>query len=124
MGSKVYAIVCAGMGDTQVTVVSKSTMDWVMSTDNGKRDQEGFAWDDMAIPDDVLEAWKASERGLDAAEDGEDRPRLTSGSWQNDRAITAPPLEGYETYWSVAEAMEAISGNGDQLGGTYEGALY
>jgi hypothetical protein len=49
---------------------------------------------------------------------------LTRGSWDNDRAIAACPADGYDTYSSVKEALQAIKKQGDELEDEYNGCMY
>ena len=49
---------------------------------------------------------------------------ITSGSWENDRAIAARPADGYDTYDSVREAMADIRHNKHVLTDEYHGCMY
>ena len=51
-------------------------------------------------------------------------PGVTSGSLDNDRAIHAIPADGYDTYYTIKEAMQAIKKHGDELEDEYQGCMY
>lgn len=113
---KVYLLTLQGAGDTEATVVDEETFAWVTSEDPGRPDNQSeeflSSWPDQLVPESALNRM-------------DERPILTSGSWQNDRALCAPAAEGYkEVFWTVKEATDAIKERGDEIAGSWEGHIY
>lgn len=119
--ASVYLIVLTGQGDVEVKVVDKETFDWVTSTNPGRReigDARGSSWIDALVPESqkpkILKEYGREGREV----------RLTSGSWQNDRMISARPADGYESYDRLADALKAVKKAGDEVEDTVEGCIY
>jgi len=137
---KVYLVVLSGGGDTYRKVVDEETFNWICSDDPGKpADGKGcdeYSWPDQLVPPSQAAKMKAAHEEYqkqygdpindpDEEDDGEWPLRLSSGSWENDRAIAAREAEGYlDDYFSYKEVMQAIKAHGDELEDEYEGYMY
>ncbi len=119
-GLGVYLIVLQGGGDTYAKVVDEETYNWVTSDDMGQpQDMEDEnCWEDQLVP-------ASQVTKLKALGDGDAYPlMITSGSWENDRAIAARCMDGYEECDTVAEALDDIRRNGHKLVDQYNGCMY
>ena len=122
----VYLIHLEGGGDTFLKVVDKETFDWVTSDDLGQPEgtskDEGIItvhmWEDQLIPASQIAKIKEEEG------DDYDPIQITSGSYDNDRALAARPADGYDTYYTVREVMQAIKANNGELIDEYSGYIY
>lgn len=118
---KVYLVTLEGGGDLYVKVVDQETFDWITSDDPGipeaeSDDDDGVTlWEDQTVPPSQVAKLKAI---------GDYPVEITSGSWENDRAIAAQPADGYDTYDTVAEALKAIRRNKAELEDEYHGGMY
>lgn len=139
-GKKMYLVILTdGGGDTYYKVVDQETFDWICSDDPGRpEDGKGcdeYSWPDQLVPpsqavkmkadhDDYQKKYGNPINDPDEEEDGEWPLRLSSGSWENDRAIAARPADGYDDYDSVIDATRAIKKHGDELEDEYHGCMY
>ena len=117
----VYLVILEGGGDTYIKVVDAETFAWVTSDDPGKPPADSeeylYEWPDQLVPPSQVAKLKS--------EDPDNLPlHITSGSWENDRAIAALPADGYDTYDSVREAMADIRHNKHVLTDEYHGCMY
>ncbi len=117
----VYLIVLEGGGDVDIKVVDQETYDWITSDDLGQPpgSEEETMWEDQSVPASQLAKMKSKE--------GEhyQPPMITSGSWDNDRAIHCCAADGYDTeYDSIKEALKDIRKKGDEMEDEYHGGIY
>lgn len=116
----VYIVYLSGNGDVDIKVVDKETYDWINNNEKGlppgKKNPSG--WKDSLVPQSQLVLMKE--------QDGNDfeHPIVTSGSYQNDRALYAVSTRGYTTYSNLKKAMDGITEKGDVLIETYSGLIY
>jgi hypothetical protein len=118
----VYLITLIGQGDTECKVVDKDTLNWINAPSDQPKDSDSPLWiDQYSWIDSIAPEWQTTK----AAEEDADIT-VTSGSYQNDRALISFSLPGYDCYYrSVGEAISAVEKNGDTLGKeTYEGYIY
>tara|TARA_Y100000310_G_scaffold332047_1_gene406838 strand:- start:10867 stop:11238 length:372 start_codon:yes stop_codon:yes gene_type:complete len=84
----VYKIYLEGGGDIEIKFVDKEVWDWINNPDSGNRLNEGdseYSWEDQTCPPNVkADIWQFFRDGSPI--------EVTSGSWENDRALLAPPL--------------------------------
>lgn len=114
----VYLLTLEGGGDRYLTVVNKETYEWITSEDLGQPagSQGKSSWEDQLVPPSQVEPLKSA--GLYPL-------RITIGSYDNDRALAARPMEGYERdYDSIRELMAAIRKNRHELIDEYDGCIY
>ena len=133
---KVYLVTLSGGGDTFRKIVDEETFNWICSDDPGKpqgTDENAYSWIDQLIPASQLAKMKAtheeySKRCLLSGGKNHDffaGLYLSSGSWENDRAIAARAADGYlDDYFSTKEVMKAIKDHGDELEEEYDGYMY
>ena len=126
MKNKMYLVILNGGGDNFIKVVDQETFDWICSDDGGfpADYDDDSSWIDQIVPTSQLEKMKAEWNALTPMQPVEFEFRITSGSWDNDRAIGAKPADGYDTYDTVKEAKKAIKHNGDKLEDEYQGDMY
>jgi hypothetical protein len=106
---KKFLIVLSGGGDTVAKLCSPETEGWLHM--NPKF--EGGHSAEEKIPADV-------QAGADPNHALEETVRVTSGSWENDRALAAPGLS-FET---LSGALEWVIKNEAELTGEYHGCIY
>ena len=110
-----------GGNDTTIKLVDQETYDWIMLNDPGKPENntttikkfgifnsevENNTWDDRLCPDNIR-ARICKMNGPSFM-----KVMLTSGSWDNDRAILAPILEDdykFECGGSTSELLKLIA---------------
>ena len=109
-----------GSNDITVKLIDQETWDWIMLNDPGKPENntkiikkfgifnsevENSSWDDRLCPDNIrARIYKINTPYMKEI-------RLTSGSWDNDRAILAPMLEDdykFECRGSTSELLKLI----------------
>ena len=116
MPTKLYLISLSGQGDHQLTLVDEETWNWIGSAWPFKRGSTGGA--DPSIPANV-------KARLDPI-DGD--VYITSGSWENDRAIRAPTalFNGQPTpmFFSVKEMNRFVRDNDIEIVEEYDGCIY
>lgn len=127
----VYLLVLTGQGDTEIKVVDKETWGWIFGP-SGRPETGKSGWDDPFVPAYQREKILADRRENEGPSDEDDEEgdrdviRITSGSWQNDRALLAYSSERYkaETYYSIESAMRAITNLGDAIVEEFDGYIY
>lgn len=105
-----YIIALSGQGDTYVKVVDKTTYDWIVGPVGTESNSKG-EWKDTLCPQVQLDLMRSA-------------PMITSGSWENDRALSCESTDGYEQYSSITAAVKAIKKKRHKLAGDYEGFIY
>lgn len=82
---KVYRVILREYdGDECVSYVDQDQWEWINSEDDGRPSgNEGNSWLDQTVPQSLIEMWHTVH---DVPYEG---VTLTSGSWENDRAIHA-----------------------------------
>lgn len=129
MNNKVYLVVLSGGGDTYIKIVDEETWNWITSDDMGQApaDEDESSWEDQIVPPSQIAKMKANHEKYTKKWGVNDQfypLQITSGSWENDRALAAMPADGYDNYDSFKEAMTAIKDNGDIFEDEYEGYFY
>lgn len=110
MNKKIYLLFLAGINEMQITIIDKETWDWIFSPFPG----DGK---DPNIP--------ASQIALCKKEDKEwDGISLTSGSYDNDRALGCQSVPPYKTYFSLKDAFEALKKNNDKIVDEWHFCIY
>jgi len=114
----IYLIVLTGQGDTYVKPVDKETFDWVTSADEGrpKGQENDSGWDDQLVPESQKQKLKALT--------GSAVVQVTSGSFDNDRALAARAAGQYDIYCTLTDAFKAIKQHGDEVVDEYQGYIY
>lgn len=115
---KCYLVTLQGQGNTECRIVDEESWNWLCS-DSGKPSEDATYWDDPNVPSAVVERRKVA--GL------EEPIEITSGSWENDRALQCPAIiiDGNEMlFWSVADAIKAAKEHGMDIEKSYEGCIY
>jgi|HubBroStandDraft_3_1064219.scaffolds.fasta_scaffold192108_2 hypothetical protein len=112
----VYIVSLDGGGDLFVKIVNGETYNWITSDDPGRPAECGdTSWEDQLVPRSQIEKLKQ----------GNNYPLyITSGSWENDRAIHARSADGYGDYDTIRDALRAINNKGDELIDEYHGCFY
>lgn len=114
----VYLIVLMGQGDVDVRVVDKESFDWVNSINMGRpAGSRESSWVDSCVPESQRALWRA-------AGEESDELIITIGSWQNDRALAAQSMSGFDHYNTLAAALKAIYNAQARVVDTYEGMIY
>ena len=86
--SKVYRIFLTSFdGDEEEKLIDQEAWDWITSPDPGNRNgpnDDEYGWVDALVPQVVKDNWISwyDEEYSDI--------KLTSGSWENDRALHCP----------------------------------
>lgn len=118
---KVYLIRLTGGGDVEEKFVGQEAWDWITSRDMGQRPEDigESSWEDQLIPDSVrlqltADGWTDNDR------------RITSGSWDNDRALMCPQDPGINIFELDHGAIrESLKRQGfEYTGEEYEGGIY
>lgn len=122
----IYLLVLSGQGDTDVKPVDEEAYNWITSEDLGRpetfeEDEDEHGWYDRIVPASQLELL---QKDADKFGGEVERVYITIGSYDNDRALFAKPVEGYATHDSVADAIKEITAKGDTLVDSYEGCIY
>ncbi len=113
----VYLLVLTGQGDTEIRVVDQETWDWIFGPSGQPEGESG--WEDPHVP--------AYQRRKSREEEGEENDfYLTSGSWQNDRALHAYSSERYdaETFDGIKDVLKVIKKKGDTIAEEFHGCIY
>ena len=95
MSKKLYLINLSGQGDHELKLVDKITWDWINNPDMGRseNDDKGI-WNDKVCPESVrLELWKEYCEDEDEIAYEDYEVDITSGSYNNDRALIAPSIK-------------------------------
>lgn len=125
---KVYLIHLEGQGDIDEKFVTEEAWNWVTSNDPGlPADHDGStAWEDQLIPEPVKEIIRADHVKWNCDADAEESFNITSGSWENDRALMCPPDAGVDMDaldWGALRDSLAAQGF-EYTGETYDGCIY
>jgi hypothetical protein len=112
-------IVLAGQGDIMVKVVSEETFAWLSSAPHFGGDDNSALEEEGQVPERQLEKLRDEDDDFDGV-------YITSGSWENDRALSAvSDVEGYKSsYLDLTEALKAVKDRDDTVVDTYEGMIY
>jgi len=121
MTEKCYILNLSGPGDHYLVIVDQVAWDWIMSNDPGLPPGKTMgigrgqlsSWEDRLVPDSLKERIEESGGTVE----------LTSGSWQNDRALCMIDA-GLECCDSIKEAMDWIKGHDMELVDDWEGCVY
>lgn len=119
-----YLINLEGMGDTSSALVDKEVFEWIESKKTPGRRGKESSWYDESVPAALHEALKK--------ESFYERPYVTSGSMDNDRAmlaVSAPTAEDGSTGVFYQEDMERdvrdwAREHGFEIRDIYVGGLY
>ncbi len=123
---RVYLIRLEGGGDVDEKFVDEEAWNWIISDDMGQRSEDAgeSSWEDQLVPDSVMkEIAKEYKRCGMTAEPG---VTLTSGSWENDRALMCPSnvsLDMSKLDWGALRDSLAEQGF-EYTGGVFEGCIY
>ena len=129
----VYMLVLTGQGDTDVKLVNKETWDWVMNADLGQSpdDRGESEWNDISVPANVKKAiWDGlsnSEKAWYGHNLDNFEVNVTAGSYNNDRALLAPPLkiDGVSgRFSSLTEAFNWVKKHDLNIVGECHGCIY
>lgn len=103
----VYLLILIGQGDKDIGLVNEETWNWIFSDfDSG---ESGYHED---VPESILKAYPNTKSAK--------KIYVTSGTYDNDRALQGPKL----TFSSVKEAMAFIKKNNCNLVEEFEGCIY
>ena len=120
--NKFYALSLHGGGDSQYTIVDEKTWKWIFSDWNVQGNAYGGI--DLNCPVDIKER---------IAENYDEDPKtfnfhVTSGSFQNDRALGAPGAvingETTQTCFSTGEFLDLVKKLGIKFEDEWEGHIY
>lgn len=134
---KAYIVKLSDMDNDILTkFVDQETWDWVNLRDSGRPNSKTYSWEDTLCPSSVVESIRKYRLLNDPdpdPEDGDDiKVFISSGSWENDRAIMAPPLGGtldFEFYGNTKTLLKKIKeaksmGYEVDLENEYSGLIY
>jgi hypothetical protein len=118
---KVYLIRLTGGGDIDEKFVDEEAWNWITSNDMGQRPQDvgESCWEDRLMPASIKtlltnEGWTTNNM------------KITSGSWDNDRALMC--LENVSVDWSkldLGSMRDSLKQQGfEYTGEIYEGCIY
>lgn len=125
--TKVYLIRLTGGGDTYEKFVDEDAWKWIISQDKGQLSEDigKGSWEDQTVPESVMKALEKEyfDYGMDPT-----RAKVicTSGSWENDRALTCPEnvsVDRSKLDWGALRESLAAQGF-EYTGEIYEGAFY
>lgn len=106
-----YLLTMSGQGDTDIKIVDKETWDWIFSDFTGDGE-------DPNVPQSQIKL--RSEQY-----DDEDIVSITSGSYENDRALQCCSVKPYKySYDSARQALSAVKKNGDKIVDEWTGYIY
>jgi hypothetical protein len=120
-----YLLDLEGMGDYEKKLVTKEIFEWVNSNDPGRPTKgKTSMWKDLLAPDDALDYAKENDGKY-----YQGGIMLTSGTWSNDRALSAPPMllsnhERAPIFSSTKELMAYCKKNDIQIVDEYQGGIY
>jgi len=116
---KLYLVVLREYGgEVTSKFVDKETWDWIHSP---PPDFKGMSSAPDMVPDAVKNnsnwGWSNVEAGLFI---------VTTGSWENDRAIQAPGAEGTKEFYDLSQtpAQEYVKKHGIEIVEVYDGVMY
>lgn len=113
--NEVYLIDLEGDGDRIIALVTKEVFDWVMREDTPGRENNETGWIDTATPQIVKDSYpETSEQDF----------LITSGSYNNDRAIIAVSGENLHTFDSIKDLTEHIKKYDLTIGDEFQGLIY
>lgn len=118
---KAYLISLEGMGDTTAALVSKDIFEWIERKDTPGRTGDESGWIDTGVPAVLLEALKKESHF--------EEPFVTSGSFDNDRALIAAGSSAVihsslDTDDAEKEVKDWARENGFEIVDTYVGGIY
>jgi hypothetical protein len=111
--TKMGLLVLRGQGDQYVKLVDEATIEWIARDDTPGREGRETYWVDSAVPPAV--------KG-DLGDDEE--VGVTSGSYQNDRAMHASNVASFPDFDSVKEAKAHAKANDIEIVDEYHGCIY
>ena len=121
-----YLLVLQGQGDVEAKLVDQETWDWIHSDPERPPDNPSV-WEDPNVPE-ALRARISKERNQGLPEACQERGiSISSGSWQNDRAVQAPALSVDEkemAFWNISEAFKTAKALSLDILDSYHGYIY
>lgn len=117
---KVYLIRLTGQGDIDEKFVDEEAWNWITSNDMGQSPEDvgEYSWEDQLVPDSIRKL-------IESAYDGEE-VMITSGSWDNDRALMCPENVAIDKSKLDRGALrDSLKQQGfEYTGEVYEGYIY
>lgn len=113
-------------GDLEVKVIDEETWAWIFGP-SGKPHPEDVSWEDPFVPKRQQDLIAKSDEALSGDDDTDGLAGVvwvTSGSYENDRAIFAHPAEGYGICFSIEEMQRAVAAKGDTILEEWHGMIY
>lgn len=129
MAEGLYLLVLSGLGEFEAKVVDAETWNWIFGP-SGQPHSTDTSWEDPFVPARQRKLIEEDCRfvlgdTLDEPDEGlSGCIRITSGSYENDRALFAVPAEGHEAYSSIEEMREAVAAAGDTILEEWHGVIY
>lgn len=122
--ANIYVLVLSGPKDHEYKVVTKEVWDWILSGDPGRPEgNTEHTWKDQTVSPTLLKQIRKymgiSQADIDSG-DEEDGVCLSSGSWENDRALQAPCT----MFDSLRELVQWTKKHRHKIIDTYEGCIY
>ena len=117
---KVYLIRLTGGGDIDEKFVDEEAWNWITSDDMGQRPEDvgESGWDAQLVPGSIKKLMKNLY--------GEDEVMITSGSWDNDRALMCPENVSIDhskvDYGALRDSLKEQGF--EYTGEVYEGCIY
>lgn len=102
-----YLVEVSGQGDHWLTLVTKEVLDWICDPKTPGRQGDESSWYDTATPPDIRKGEQA---------------HVSSGSYQNDRALFAIPDGGYFT--STVDLVKWAQENDVSVEDGFDGYIY
>jgi len=113
----VYLIVLNNGVDEQCCMVDEETMNWVKSP------RPEFQFCHEALPPNLLQVYAENDDGWD--DEPVTEAYVTSGSWENDRALFCRSIpEHYDETSDLETILEHFQQAGDTIVGAYVGSIY
>lgn len=129
MDNKVYLLVLEGQGDINIKIVDTMTYNWITNNDLGRApDTDKYSWDDKTCPVEIKrKIWEEQSGHYNKCSFEEFKINISSGSYNNDRALMAPVItindeEGF--FWEITKAMKFINKHNLEVLGEYQGYIY
>ena len=123
---KVYFIRLQGGGDIEEKFVDEEAWNWIVSSDKGQRPEDigKTMWEDQNVPESVLKVIEKDYR--EWGRRAKVRVELTSGSWENDRALLCPSNVSIDlTKLDYGSLRDSLAEQGfEYTGEVFEGAIY
>lgn len=126
---KVYLIRLEGGGDVEERWIDEEAWNWITSDDKGQRPEDigESMWTDQNVPESILQALEDEHKKYGYP--GARNPRevqITSGSWDNDRALTCPSNVSLDlSKLDYGALRDSLAEQGfEYTGEVYEGAIY